>query len=295
MQTHYKVENTKTETKDKIGGSEEQTTTYTYTQEWTEKPVNSAEFKDPDYQNKNIVLTTIENKSITATDVSFGAYKLPDFIISSIRGKNPVKMQLNPEEIQKWNKHINKDFVTDSTSLGLFHINENVAYIGQSSAQPQIGDVRITVEKTNPGIISILAKVNGNTFERYLSKNGKDISKVTQGTVSAENMFASSHSGNSMFTWMFRLAGLILIIIALRMIFGIIETLFKVLPFLANIVGVGIGLVTTIVGFAWTLLIVAIAWMFYRPFIALALIAVIIGAIFFLKQRAAKAKKQATN
>ena len=54
------VEHEKTETEDKLGGKEVKTTTYTYTKEWVSSPVESASFHDPAYQNKNMVLTTVD-------------------------------------------------------------------------------------------------------------------------------------------------------------------------------------------------------------------------------------------
>lgn len=295
------VEKSKTETKDKIGGGQEQKTTYTYQQEWTSNPVNSNNFKDAQYQGKNTVLAHVESRQAQAENVSFGAYKLPEFIISSIGGNSPVNMALSPEKKQEWEASILKNMgkpqsaTTDSTHAKqeLFHVQGHVAYLGQSSSNPQIGDVRVTIVKTEPATISILAKVNGNTFEPYYAENGKNVSQVAQGTVSADNMFAGAHSSNSTWTWILRLVGVVVVIAGLRSMFYIVEMVFKVLPFLANIVGAGVGLVVTIVGFAWALLIIAIAWMFYRPFIAIILIALVIGAFVYLKKRA-KNKQQAT-
>ena len=56
------IENSKSETRDKIGGGQETVTTYTYESKWVDKPVKSSEFKDPEYKNLNFVLTTIEEK-----------------------------------------------------------------------------------------------------------------------------------------------------------------------------------------------------------------------------------------
>ncbi len=287
------VEKSKTETKDKIGGSEEKKTTYTYEKKWTNEPINSSEFKDPFYQNKNFIIENIESQEIQSENVSFGAYKLPNFIISSIEGSTPAKISLDSEKQKIWNDkilkntgHTNTVTPTDTTKTMMLAINNNVAYIGKSSSNPQIGDVRITVVKTEPAVISILAKVNGSTFEPYVAKNGKEVSEVAQGTVSAENMFATAHSNNSTLNWIFRIAGMFFVIFGLKMMFSIVETLFKVLPFLSNIVGAGVGLVVTIVGFVWSLLIITISWLFYRPIIAITLLAVVAGAIFYLKKRA---------
>ena len=42
------IENSKSETRDKIGGGQETVTTYTYESKWVDKPVKSSEFKEPE-------------------------------------------------------------------------------------------------------------------------------------------------------------------------------------------------------------------------------------------------------
>ena len=65
-----------------------------------------------------------------------------------------------------------------------------------------------------------------------------------------------------------------MVIIGLKGIFGFIETILKVVPFVAGIFGWGVGLVCTIVGIVWSLIIIALAWLFYRPVLAICLLAV---------------------
>ena len=78
------VEHAQEQKEDKLGGKEVTTTTYTYTKEWVSRPIESASFKDPAYQNKNMVLTTYENAEQYAENVSWGAYKLSESLIHSI-------------------------------------------------------------------------------------------------------------------------------------------------------------------------------------------------------------------
>lgn len=293
-------EKTKTETRDKIGGGQEEITTYYYESDWVSSPVNSTKFKDAEYRNKNFVIVSIESKSWLAENVRFGAYRLPSFIISSINERIPADIQLTSKEKEEWEKKIaaNMDTVVCDASgnrYDFLHIEGNTAYMGQSSATPRVGDVRVTMSKTLPTEISILAQVNGNTFERYTARNGKDFSRVEMGTVGMAKMFANAHSGNNMMTWVIRIAGLLLVIFGLRGIFSILPMLFKVLPFLADIVGAGVGLVTSVFGFVWSLLVIAIAWLFYRPFIGIGLLVVVVGGILFLKKKAKENKQEAAS
>jgi len=281
-------ERTRTEKKDKIGGGEETTTTYTYAANWVSSPVNSNNFADPDYRGKNTVLdnldTKVKSQTQYASNVTFGAYKLPSFIIRSIRGSVPVEVRTGSDEIM--------------AKLGLkignqVQIQGNVVYFGKASSNPQIGDVRVTIAKVMPADISIISKVIGSTFEEYLAPGtGRTFTAVEMGTVGAEAMFASAKKSNSFLTWLLRIIGILLVVMSLKMVFAILPSLFKVLPPLGKIVGAGVGLVCAVGGGAWSLAIIAIAWLFYRPFIGLPLLLVSVAGIWFLTKKA-KEKKAA--
>jgi hypothetical protein len=304
------IEKSDTRTRDKIGGGQEEVTTYTYKQKWTDGPVNSADFHDPDYRDKNFQLTLADDKEWQAKNVTFGAYRLPDFIISSISVETPANVRFTDSELMQWEKTVARNMpqnrraldvtagaLTDSllrdTALRYVHASGNIVYLGKRSAldigkiptAPAVGDVRITMLKVVPQDISIIAKVNGTTFEKYVAENGREFSAVATGIVSAKNMFASAHRSNSLLTWILRIIGLLLVVGGLKGIFGILTALFRVLPFLADIVGAGVGLVTGVFGFVWSLLVVAVAWLFYRPLIGIILIVVAVGSIIWLKNR----------
>ena len=284
-------EQSSSKTKDKIGGGQETVTTYTYEKDWTSEPVNSAKFHDPDKQSSNFVLTTIEEKTEHAKDVTFGGYKLPPFIISSISGNTPAEVKLTLEELAQWEKTIARDPAEFDTTT-MVHVVGNVVYFGKSTSVPNIGDIRVTLTKIMPADISIIAKVNGSTFEKYIAKNGKTISGVSMGTISAENMFAGKHSSNKTWTWVLRLLGVFLVIGGLKSMFSILPTLFKVLPFLGNIVGAGVGLVCSILGGAWSIIIIAVAWLWYRPLIGILMLAIAGAGIWYLKKKAKEKKEK---
>lgn len=286
------VENTKTEKRDRMGGSEETVTTYTYEMKWVNAPVASSEFKDEQYRNKNFVLTKMEDKEQVAPNVTFGAYTLPDFLKRRISGKVPAIVKMTEEQMQEWNKelrssnNLNESASKDSTSL--VYVSDNMVYFGRSSKKPQVGDVRITFNKVMPADISLIAKVNGSTFEEYIAKNGASFSRLEMGQMSADNMFEHAHDENKTLTWILRLVGLLLVVFGLKSMFSILTTLFKVLPFLADIVNMGVGLVCWVLGFVWSLLVIGVAWLFYRPLLGITLVVLAVGGIIFLKQRSKK-------
>lgn len=271
------VESESSKTEDKLGGSQEVTTTYTYAKQWTSKPVNSSEFKDPEYKNANNagVRCQVENKLLSAQNATIGAYKLPEQMISAFpRSSNlPLKLTLQSDSLRK--------------------VNNNAIYFGKNPDAPEVGDVRVEYHYVPAkNVVSLIAKVQGDTFTRYTAKNGKSFSSIVAGEKTMEEMFESEKAGNTMLTWVLRILGFILISAGLKMVFDILSTLLKVVPFLSSIMSWGVGLICNIIAFAWTLIVVAIAWLFYRPILSLCLLA-IVGAVVYYFATKGKKKNEA--
>ena len=282
------VEHSQTKKRDKVGGGEETITTYTYEQKWVDKPVNSAEFKDPQYQSANKVLSEVEEREELAQHVTFGAYTLPESLVGSISGSEPVEVRMTEEQRFTWDERLHMLRPKVNTETSLVHTSANTVYLGLSPNSPQVGDVRVTFTKVPPADISLIAQVDGSTFKAYRAKNGQSFSRVQMGTVSADEMILQARSENNLWAWVLRLVGVLLIVIGLKGMFGLLPMLFKVLPFLGSIVDAGVGLVSWIFGLAWSLIIIAIAWLVFRPIIGISLLVLAIAGIVFLKRRGKK-------
>lgn len=291
------VEEKHEETHDNVGGSQDKKITYTYKESWTDSPVNSGEFKDPSYQNKNFVYSNVETKESFAENVAFGAYKLNEKQIKSISGDVAQDLNVSSSKVAAWNKAC----VAVAKSRGIeasdsmVHVNGNVVYYGVNPNSPQIGDVKVTFTKVLPGAISIIAKVSGNTFTDYTAKNKNKFSRLEMGTKDAAEMFENSRDENSTLTWILRILGVVLVIVGLRNLFDIVVSLLKVLPPLATVASLGVGLVCGVVGFVWSLLVIAIAWIFYRPVLAIIILAAVGALVYFLVKRSKKNEAVADN
>lgn len=292
------VEHEEATSRDKMGGKKETTYTYTYTKEWVGSPIQSSEFKDVAYQNKNTVLTTIQNADLWAEHVTFGAYQLNESLIHSIASEKPLQLNINPNLLRQFDRNVrnayqrfygNQPALTGSaatpaendslqapadnkTDLDFVHQNANQLYFGRIPGAPEVGDVRVTFTVTEPAEVTVMAEVNGDTFKPYKAKNGKRFQTLVMGKKSADEIFEGEHRSNNMLLWALRCLGVMLVIGGLKGIFGFIETLLKVIPFVANIFGWGVGMVCTVVGFVWSLIVIAMAWLFYRPLLGIALL-----------------------
>ncbi len=300
------VEHEKQERKDKMGGSEEIVTTYTYERAWVDQPVQSESFKDPEYQKKNFVLTTVEPMQQQAETVKFGAFVLNQGQISRIHGDMPLNVKIDSAKLVSMNKDTRRLIrakgiqVDDSTAC--VYALQNTLYYGANPSNPAVGDVRVTWTMVKPeNKITIIAKQKDNTFTNFKAKNGKSFSTLVMGTKDVDEIYESEHDENSMIVWILRIVGIFIVIGGLKGIFGFLETILKVVPFIANIFGWGVGVVCTVIGVVWSLIIIALAWLFYRPVIGIALLAIagfLVWVFAFkgkdkLKELAAMAKNKA--
>jgi hypothetical protein len=349
------VEHAQTKKEDKLGGKEVTTTTYTYSKQWVSSPIQSSSFHDPAYQNKNTVLTTVEDAEQYAENVSFGAYKLNESLIHSISSREgmdlaiaedmlaqfdkttqaayerfygiqksiqqPVQQsQPTPQpaipdsvrallsdsalavidSLQAVNDSIVKSMANAENKKDLQYVHQagNVLYFGRVPGAPEVGDVRVTFEKVVPAKVTVMAVVDGDTFKPFKAKNGKRFQTLVMGKKSGDEIIDAEKEANNMILWFLRILGVMIVIGGLKGIFGFIETILKVVPFIAGIFGWGVGLVCTVLGVVWSLIVIALAWLFYRPLLGISLL-VLAGFLIWvfafkgkdkLKELAAKSK-----
>ena len=349
------VEHAQETREDKLGGKEVIKTEYTYSKEWVSRPVESAQFKDPAYQKKNMVLTTVEPFEQYAENVAFGAYTLPESLIHNISSREGVELALaedllrqfdkstqaayerfygvqkTPQQpvqqpvqqpaipdsvrallpdsvkavldsLQAVNDSINKQMENAENKKDLEYVHQasNVLYFGRVPGSPEVGDVRVSFEKVVPAKVTVMAVVSGDTFKPFKAKNGKRFQTLVMGKKTGDEIIDSAKESNHIMLWIFRIVGILMVIGGLKGIFGFIETILKVVPFIAGIFGWGVGVVCTVIGVAWSLIVIALAWLFYRPLLGISLLALsgfLIWVFAFkgkdkLKELAANAKKR---
>ncbi len=145
-----------------------------------------------------------------------------------------------------------------------------------------MGDVRIKFERVAPSHeVTVVAVVNGDGFGPFKAKNGYMLEKLVMGKKDMDQFFEDEQETNTFNTWAYRILGIIMVIGALKLIFGFVVTLTKIVPFLSTIVGWGVGVICTVLGVVWSLIVIAVAWLFYRPIVGIALL-VIAGILVWI-------------
>lgn len=161
-------------------------------------------------------------------------------------------------------------------------------------AAPVVGDVRITwTYVPASATVSLVAKQTGNTFTPYTAENGYKVDLLQTGTVDKAGMFADAHASNNMMTWIWRFVGWLMMFIGLKMIFKPLSVLGDVLPILGNILEFGTGIIAFLISAITALVVIAIAWLFYRPVIGIILLvlAIVLLVMLIKKKKAAAAAK----
>lgn len=167
----------------------------------------------------------------------------------------------------------------ETPSVKKAHLFDSYIYIGVDPQKPQIGDMKISFITVKTGTASAIWQQQDGELVAHTASNGKTISLLTNGKVSSETMFANAHEANKTLTWIWRIVWLILMFTGFSMLFSVLVTLAKVLPFLSSLLWFWAGLIA----FVLTLLVgwgtIAISWLVARPVIGIIMLAIIIVCI----------------
>ncbi len=267
------VETNETSTKDKVGGTQETTTTTTYTQKWHEGPVASADFKRPEgHVNPDMPMQTFRS---VAVDAKLGGYTLSSQIIDLLATETPFVPDAAPTG---WSK----------TATGLFK--------GTGTADaPKLGDLKVTYTSTPTGNLSVMAAQIGSGFAPWASGKGSfEVLLATPSIQAKEAMVNEAKSNEGILTWVLRVLGTILCVGGFGLLMGPLKALGNVIPFVASVLGSASGLVALGLGSIMALIVIAIAWFVVRPILSIVLIGVAVVVLVRLtrlgKQSRAAAK-----
>lgn len=248
------------QTHDKLGGGQETVTTYTYSHVWSDTPINSSEFKHPEgHENPEM---PVRNTRYTAQDAKLGGYDLDKDTLGLI----DLSTDLRPDAPDGW--------AASGATL----------YKGDSSA-PKVGDMRVSYKGLPEGTkISVLAQQSNNGFARFTTSNGYGLQLAETGDQPISNMIAEKRSEESMLTWILRLVGFILIFAGLAMFLSPLSTFASIIPFLGSIARGAVGLAAFVAAVPITLVVIAIAWIAFRPLMGIGLL-VVAGGLFYALRR----------
>lgn len=127
----------------------------TYEKEWSDKLIDSSEFKEAGHNNPDAML--YESEKFVSDNVMLGAFTLPDRLIEQLSTKHKIK-ELSEETAANHN----------------MTLTNNYYYTNVVDNKAEIGNIRISFYDNNAKVVSVLAMQTDDTFKIYKTKKGKD-------------------------------------------------------------------------------------------------------------------------
>ena len=272
------IETSKSETRKQLGGSEETVTTYSYHKEWKSNEVSSGSFRQSGHDNPQ---KPIDDASFPVKSATIGAFSVDGRAVARLGDERPIPLTA-----------IDANRMGEAVTLGKpVSTIAGQAVFSFNPQDPQVGDIRIFFERSDISEASFVGAQRGGGLTPYKTTNGRDLFLSDAGLVDAPAMFDAAQSENTIITWLVRIGGLVGIFIGFAFILSILGVIADVVPFIGSIVRFG----TTAIALIFTLLIgpavIAIAWIAYRPFVAIAVLAIgialAVGILYLRRGKAA--------
>ncbi|MBR0642039.1 TMEM43 family protein [Plastoroseomonas hellenica] len=231
-----------------LGGGQTTQTTYSYSRAWSDTAIDSSRFRQPDGRsNPRMPLT---GHSVVAREGTLGGFAMaePELRLLSAGQALAPSGALVP-----------------SIAGRPLRVTGQSIYVGQDPSSPAVGDLRITYTIAQPETASVIARQSGQGFAPYATGNGETLHLVSDGTRTAADMIQAAETENTVITWALRLAGVILILGGFSLILRPVRVLADVVPLLGRIAEFGIGMIAGTLTLILAPLVIAIAWLAYRP------------------------------
>lgn len=251
------VENKETKTRKKLGGGKEKTTTYHYRREWVDGLVNHQAFKRSE-GHRNPVEMPYANQQFISINARLGAFRLTPTLVQRMKDFEDVDLDtaLAADQVPG-----------DAKRHGAW------LYFGPQPGTPAVGDVRVSFRAVYPAWISLVAQQQKDRLTPYKPPGGGELALLKTGEHGADALFEAARTSNAALTWALRLAGTLLMAGGFFLLFRPLATVADVIPILGSLVGLGAGIAAALLAACLSLVIVAVAWIWYRPLVGACLLA----------------------
>ncbi len=267
-------EEIKTERQNKLGGGEEEVKTYTYQRVWSDRYADSSRFKHPDgHANPEM---RYHGHVVIARDASLGAFHPGEQVLRLLPASE--RLPLAPGLAA----------ALGSRLAGPAAIVDGNLYLGADPSNPQVGDLRISYSIAPDGVASIIGRQTGSDLTEYQTKAGDQLLMAEPGVHSAAEMFKTAEDENRVLTWVLRLVGAAVMFFGFVLILSPLVVVADVVPFIGSILGAGAALVALVLTVALGSVIIAIAWLVYRPLLGIGALAIGLAIAFGLHRLAAR-------
>ena len=239
----------------------------TYEKDWSSSLIDSTEFEKSGYTNPTAF--KYEGEEFLANNVKVGAFDLPERLLSNLS----YDKNLNNEKLVELYKN----------NVEGFKVVDNYITNTSKPEDLKIGDLRISYRYAGDGEVSLLGVQTGSTLSAFTGKKGKSIFTIKRGSYTGKEMLNSMTKANNTTKWLLRLLGVILVIGGIGSVFAPLQNLADKVPVLGSIVNFSTSLISTVLGLAISLIVIAVAWFRFRPVLSIVLLVIVVGLFVFLK------------
>lgn len=257
-------------------------TTYSYSREWRSEIVKSDRFDNP-HNHRNPTSFPVSKYVKSADPVRVGIFQLSPKLKSAIGNYKKIVPRSKPAA--------RDDLV----------ILEHYFYRSRDPYNVQVGDLRIsfsyaglsTSDESDLGPaheVSVVARQNGVFLSSFKTEAGDVLELLYSGIMSAKDIFDSEHATNTMFTWLLRGVGWLMMFISFQIMMDILRQLVSFIPIVRDVVGLATSILAFTFATSLSLTVIAIGWFVYRPMVSLAIFAAA-AVPFYLSRRKANVGK----
>ena len=235
-----------------------------YSMVWDDEIINSNAFEDATHNNPSSM--PYSSETFTADGSRIGGFSLDRELLNQLSADKKINLQDSAK----------------ITNMGL--TNDGTYYTNVQNGTPKVGDIRISFSYSDATNVSVLAIQNNNEFGKYKSKEGYTIYELKEGTLNGKQILQKLSDENNMTKWIFRLMGTIFIIGGFAAIISPLQRLANFIPFFGTVFGWVTGFATFILGLALSLIVIALAWLRYRPVLSIGLLIGVLIVIILTKK-----------
>lgn len=268
------------ETRKKLGGGTETIETISYSREWSEDVIPSGNFQQPS-RHQNPPQMKYSPGVDVASKVTLGKFTLSSDLVAQMTGWTSREIT-------------DKDLSETKEDLRSRLKVHNGAFWEGDPEHPEVGDMQVHFLEVRPGTVSVIAKQSGDHFAPYHTAAGRDLQILKPGAQSAQEMFHAAMQQNTITTWLLRGLGFVVMWIGLALVFRPLAVVGAVIPFLGDLLGLGIGIVSGLIAAIISLITIAIGWFAFRPIIGIAVLVPAVILIVLLFRASRKGRKPAT-
>ncbi len=263
------VEHSESETRDKVGGGTETTTTYTYELEWSTTWHDSSRFEDTSYTNVPMRYDS-ESFSVSSASVGLWTFSAPTAQLPSGR-----ELALSGDDDVK---------LIGDGARGV--VQGNYVYLdGARPGDPGVGDHRVSFRALGQGdTVTMFGEAGGGALTPYNYEGSKTWLRALRGD--RDTAIQALQTEHTVMTWILRLVGFLMMWFGMGMVFAPLHAVAGILPFLKKGSRFMVNLITFPIALILTVITIVVS-MILHSIVALIIVGLIVagGAFWLIKNR----------